>query len=194
MVESLPLAEADMDTLCFSLTGLNFAAQTRGKIQYFSEHGVYRPVENYATHMQQLEKKYGFQFPSILLISDSGTAMESMMNVLIGNESTAPPQPGRIVMHDWTADDHLVEKFNHHANVPEGLKHDMQTHFLATLYIVQRIADHAIVTHSSNVGRFITEIMATKHRLAFVDRERPLVTSLDNAWVWHYDIPGYIKT
>ncbi|CAM6115769.1 unnamed protein product [Calypogeia fissa] len=162
-----------------------------GEDPYFSEHGVYRPVEDYAIHMKQLEKKYGFQFPSIFLISDSGTALESMMSILNGNESAAPPQHGRYVMHDWTADDHLVEKFNNHANVSKGLKHDMQTHFLATLYIVQKIADHAIVTHSSNVGRFIAEIMAAKHRLAFVDREGPLVTSLDNAWVWHYDIPGF---
>ncbi|CAM6115759.1 unnamed protein product [Calypogeia fissa] len=162
-----------------------------GEDPYFSEHGVYRPVEDYAIHMKQLEKKYGFQFPSIFLISDSGTALESMMSILNGNESAAPPQHGRYVMHDWTADDHLVEKFNNHANVSKGLKHDMQTHCLATLYIVQKIADHAIVTHSSNVGRFIAEIMAAKHRLAFVDREGPLVTSLDNAWVWHYDIPGF---
>lgn len=159
---------------------------------YFLEHKVYRPVEDYAIHMKRMEEEYGFQWPSIFLISDSGTAMESLMMVLNGNDSVGPQQDKRYIMYDWVSDDHLVEKYHDHDHVPKRLKHDMQTHFLATLYIVQKISDHAIVTHSSNVGRFIAETMAAKHRQAFIDREGPLVTSLDDIWVWHSDYPGLV--
>ncbi|CAM6095961.1 unnamed protein product [Calypogeia fissa] len=159
---------------------------------YFIEHGVYRPIEDYEVHMKQMEEDYGFQWPSIFLISDSGTARESFVKLLNGNDSAVAPAPApqlqqdgkRYFMYDWIEDDHLQEKFKDHTKVPKALKYDMQVHFLATLYILEKIADHAIVTYSSNVGRFIGEIMAAKHRLAFADRQGPLVTSLDHPWYW----------
>lgn len=157
---------------------------------YFLEHGIYRPVEDYTMRMKQMEEQYGFQWPSIFLSSDSGTAVESLIKCINGNDSAAPQWDKRYIMYDWAADDHLIEKYNHD-NVPRLLKHDMQTHFLATLYILQKLADHAIVTYSSNVGRFIGEIMTAKHKQAFVDTEGPFVTSLDDIWVWHYDLVGW---
>lgn len=160
---------------------------------YYREHGVYRPIEDYVLHVKQMEEQYGFQWPSIFLISDSGTARDSFITLLNGNDSAAPaPAPARqlqqegnrYIMYDWFEDEHLQEKYHAHTNVPKALKHSMQIHFLASLYILEKISDHAIVTYSSNVGRFIGEIMAAKHRLALPDQEGPLVTSLDYPWFW----------
>jgi hypothetical protein len=157
---------------------------------YYSEHGVYRPMENYAEEMRKMEKEYGFHWPSVFIISDSGTAREGLVRALNGNNgtasgnSTSAGKDKKSIMYDWIQDDHVQEKYKDHIHVPKALKHDMQVHFLASLYILQKIADHAIVTYSSNVGRFIGETMAAKHKLAFVDKKGPLVTSIDYPWFW----------
>lgn len=167
--------------------GLGVGGYSQKEDPYYREHRDYRPTKDYALHMKQLEKEYGMEWPSIFVISDSGTALESLARILNGSDSTTLPQEkfSRFVMYDWTTDDRLVEKSRGHLKVPKAKKYDMHTHFLATLYIVQTIADHAIVTYSSNVGRFVSEIMAAKHRLASADRQGPLVTSLDDIWFWN---------
>lgn len=163
-----------------------------GEDPYFAEHGVYRPVEEYAERLKRMEDDFGFRWGSVFIISDSGTAMETLMKLLnpnfepAANATTLDQEDQKpCIMYDWVADRHLVEKYEDHTRVPKELKHDMQTHFLASLYIVQKIADHALVTYSSNVGRFIGEQMAAKHRRAFLLDDGPFTTSLDGHWFWY---------
>ncbi|KAG6550042.1 hypothetical protein Mapa_008556 [Marchantia paleacea] len=173
---------------------------------FWNKNKKYRDVSDFADKMREMEKEHGFRWPSLFLISDSGTAIESLASVInggTGNESlstagletvsssTFPSQNSsnestssrkRLIMYDWHSDTHLLDNYGAHNRVPEGLKRESQEHFIATLYIFSRICDYSIVTYSSNVGRFLGEITASQHRLVNPGAMGPVTMSLDNGW------------
>ncbi|BBM97582.1 hypothetical protein MPTK1_1g06770 [Marchantia polymorpha subsp. ruderalis] len=153
---------------------------------YFQKYKTYRNVSSYATEMNKLESRFGFKWQSIFLISDSGSAIESLAQVL--NNVTESPdaangQDGkRFIMYDWTDDKDMIERIGGHNKIPEDKKYSAQEHFLATLYIIQKISDYAIVQYSSNVGRFISELIGARHRVSCADRVGPNALSMDYYW------------
>ncbi|BBM97585.1 hypothetical protein MPTK1_1g06780 [Marchantia polymorpha subsp. ruderalis] len=155
---------------------------------YFRKTGNYRSVGDYAVQIQKLEKKYNFKWQSLFIISDSGTAMESLaMDMNDIQNGTAPDSANgregkRFIMYDWSFDMELIERMGGHTHIPPKMKYSAQEHFLATLYIIGKIADYAIVQYSSNVGRFISELIGVRHRLSSADKLGPNAFSIDSDW------------
>ncbi|KAG6545017.1 hypothetical protein Mapa_013709 [Marchantia paleacea] len=151
---------------------------------YFRAHGKYRGVRDYIDLMKTMETKHTFEWQSVFIISDSGTAIDSFARVLNGvGMGRAPDSMNgrdgkRFVMYDWSWDDKLIERTGGHLKIPPAMKFAAQEHFLATLYIIHKIADYAYVSYSSNVGRFVGELVGARHRLAM---ELPLGP---NAYSW----------
>ncbi|KAL3697016.1 hypothetical protein R1sor_011092 [Riccia sorocarpa] len=146
----------------------------------------YRNVTDYMVEMESMEKKYEFKWPSIFLISDSGSAIQSLAEILNGvtdlPDSANGEEGNRFIMYDWTDDKDLIQRNGGHKGIPEDMKLSAQEHFLATLYIVENISDYAIVTFSSNVGRYISELIGNRLRVSCADRVGPSALSLDHFW------------
>ncbi|KAG6555853.1 hypothetical protein Mapa_002494 [Marchantia paleacea] len=163
-----------------------------GEDLFYKVNNRYRNASDYVDPMRKLEKEYGFEWPSVFLISDSGSALSLVAAEINGNSSdplsmynssSAARKDGKkLIIYDWTSDTHIYEKYGAHARIPRSLKVDLQEHFLATLYIFHKISDYAIVTYSSNVGRYLGEVMAAKHRMANPEMQGPFVLSLDRVW------------
>lgn len=154
---------------------------------YFQQHKKYRSVVDYVDQMKSMEEQFNFRWESIFIISDSGSAIQSLaqaLNNVTGLPDSMNGQEGkRFLMYDWTYDNALIERLGGHTNIPPEMKHSAQEHFLATLYIIHKIADYAIVQYSSNVGRFLSEIIGGRHRLASPDHVGPNAFSVDVFWV-----------
>ncbi|KAG6543713.1 hypothetical protein Mapa_014897 [Marchantia paleacea] len=154
---------------------------------YFQQHKKYRSVDDYFEQMKSMEEQFNFRWESIFIISDSGSAIQSLaqaLNNVTGLPDSLNGQEGkRFIMYDWTYDNALIERLGGHTKIPSDMKHSAQEHFLATLYIIHKIADYAIVQYSSNVGRFLSEIIGGKHRLASPDPVGPNAFSVDVFWV-----------
>ncbi|KAL2649242.1 hypothetical protein R1flu_017370 [Riccia fluitans] len=153
---------------------------------FFKKYKRYRNVTDYIKEMESFETKYKFEWPSIFLISDSGSAMQSLaeaLNGVTGLPDSANGEEGkRFIMYDWTDDKDLIERTGGHNYIPEEKKHSAQEHFLASLYIIERISDYSIVAYSSNVGRFISELIGYRHRVACAERLGPSALSIDDCW------------
>ncbi|KAL3679105.1 hypothetical protein R1sor_022061 [Riccia sorocarpa] len=153
---------------------------------YFLKYQTYRNITDHVTEMESLETKYGFKWPSIFLISDSGSALQSLAEILNGvtglPDSANGEEGKRFIMYDWTDDKDLIERTGGHNWIPEDMKLSAQEHFLATLYIIERISDYAIVSYSSNVGRFISELIGNRLRVSCADRVGPSALSIDDFW------------
>ncbi|KAL2636321.1 hypothetical protein R1flu_007800 [Riccia fluitans] len=162
---------------------------------FWRANGRYRNAAEYIAPMKQLEGNFGFEWPTLFLMSDSGATLVDVareINDCPGdfdplstyNSTAAARKDGkRLIIYDWTSDIHVIEKYGDHIHVPKEIKHDMEEHFLAAMYITQMISDYAIVTYSSNVGRFIGELLSAKHRIAMPAPVGPVATSLDGAWI-----------
>ncbi|KAL3702521.1 hypothetical protein R1sor_020543 [Riccia sorocarpa] len=156
---------------------------------FFKKHHTYRNVTDHVKEMESFESKYGFKWPSIFLISDSGSAIQSLAEVLNGVTGLPDSENGkdgkRFIMYDWTDDKDLIERIGGHNWIPEDQKLSAQEHFLATLYIIERISDYSIVSYSSNVGRFISELIGNRLRVSCADRVGPSALSID--YIWTHD-------
>ncbi|KAL3676681.1 hypothetical protein R1sor_026629 [Riccia sorocarpa] len=154
---------------------------------YFREHDEYRSVDEYIERMKSFEDQFDFRWESLFIMSDSGSALQSLavaINDVTGCPDSMNGQPGkRFIMYDWNFDNSMIERRGGHENIPPNMKRSAQEHFLATLYITSKIADYAMVSYSSNVGRFMSEIISGRHRLATPNSLGPIALSLDYPWV-----------
>ncbi|KAL3676682.1 hypothetical protein R1sor_026630 [Riccia sorocarpa] len=153
---------------------------------YFMKHHRYRSVDEYIERMKSFEDQFDFRWESLLIMSDSGSALQSLavaINNVTGSPDSMNGQAGkRFIMYDWNFDNSMIESRGGHENIPPNMKRSAQEHFLATLYITSKIADYAVVSYSSNVGRFMSEIISGRQRLATSNSLGPIALSLDYSW------------
>ncbi|KAL3677537.1 hypothetical protein R1sor_027485 [Riccia sorocarpa] len=99
---------------------------------FWMANGRYRNVSEDTGPMKQLESEFGFKWPTVFLMSDSGSTLVEVAREInsfpddvdplsMYNSSAAAGQDGkRLIMYDWTSDIHIIQKYGNHVKYTEG--------------------------------------------------------------------------
>jgi hypothetical protein len=144
---------------------------------FFVANGRYRNADE----LSQGLEKWGPRWKSVFLMSDSQLFLEQILE----NPASLHLGPDVNILYNRLLNRSVMEGGGH--NLVAGRDATEQTdHFVAALYVMTKLADFAVATFSSNVGRGILELLAAERRMTQVEQLGPLADGVDQSWGTHH--------
>lgn len=144
---------------------------------FYVANGRYRTADELFQGVEQLSDALNPRWKSAFLMSDS----QAFLDEVVTNPGSLHLGPDVEILYNRLLNRSVMETGGH--NLVRGREATEQTdHFVAGLYVMSKLADYAIATFSSNVGRAIVELLAAERRVTQVDRVGPLADGVDQDW------------
>eukprot|EP00898_Chlorokybus_atmophyticus_P002413 jgi/Chlat1/3172/Chrsp22S03406 len=148
--------------------------------KYWRIHKAYRQNTEFVNVLLALERQQSVEWNTVLLMSDSETAIADI---------TSHPEEHNLredvaLVYNTLLNRTELEAAGGHLSVGAGQKQWFNDNFLAMLWVFVHSAEHAVVTYSSNIGRFIAEYLAASERVVLRQRSNRCVTSVEDDYDW----------